>query len=166
MLPAGNWHHSTPVRSPPASESASRSGLFKGRHWREAAGVEPPVDTSDSALCECLCDFGVAQPLTLGGGHLVEQPFQPFVVAPCPDVQVLPLLSGGPALNRLLLVVRSRANKSIELSRGVGAAPAYGESKSFLGVDQVKKMMVSAHDRANVESNPRSGEVLWLVGGS
>ena len=62
--------------------------------------------------------------------------------------------------------MRSRANKSIELSRGVGAAPAYGESKSFLGVDQVKKMMVTAHDRANVESNPRSGEVLWLVGGS
>ena len=31
MLPAGNWGHSTPVRSPPASESASRSGLFKSR---------------------------------------------------------------------------------------------------------------------------------------
>ena len=31
MLPAGNWGHSTPVRSPPASESASRSGLFKTR---------------------------------------------------------------------------------------------------------------------------------------
>ena len=41
-------------------------------------------------------------------------------------------------MNRVLLVVRSRTNKSIELSRGVGTAPAYGESKGFVGVEQVK----------------------------
>ena len=69
-------------------------------------------------------------------------------------------------VNRLLLVVRSRTNKSIELSRGVGAAPAYGESKRFLGVDQVKKVIVTARDGGNVGSNLRSGEVLSLVGGS
>ena len=69
-------------------------------------------------------------------------------------------------MNRLLLVVRSRANKSIEVSRGVGAAPAYGESKRFLGVDQVTKVMLTARDGGNVGSNPRSGEVLSLVGGS
>ncbi len=43
-------------------------------------------------------------------------------------------------MNRVLLVVRSRTNKSIELSRGVGTAPAYGESKEFLDVDQVKRV--------------------------
>ena len=69
-------------------------------------------------------------------------------------------------MNRVLLVVRSRANKSIEVSRGVGAAPAYGESKRFLGVDQVTKVMLTARDGDNVGSNPRSGEVLSLVGGS
>ena len=69
-------------------------------------------------------------------------------------------------MNRVLLVVRSRANKSIELSRGVGTAPAYGESKRFLGVDQIKKVKVTARDGGNVGSNPLCGEVLSLVGGS
>lgn len=72
----------------------------------------------------------------------------------------------GNILNRVLSAVRSRADKSIEVSRGVGTVPAYGESKPFLGVDQVKKVMVTARDGANVESNPRSGEVLSLSGGS
>ena len=74
--------------------------------------------------------------------------------------------SGFGIMNRILLVVRSRANKIIELSRGVGAAPAYGESKPFLGVDQVKKMMVTARDGGNVASKPRCGVVSSRSGGS
>ena len=69
-------------------------------------------------------------------------------------------------MNRVLLVVRSRANKSIELSRGVVTAPAYGENKRFLGVDLVKKVIVTARDGGNVESNLCSGGVSSLVGGS
>jgi len=38
-------------------------------------------------------------------------------------------------MNRLLLVVRSMANKSIELSRGVVGAETYVESKASLGTE-------------------------------
>ena len=62
--------------------------------------------------------------------------------------------------------MRSRTNKIIELSRGVVMAPAYGESKPSLGVDQVKKVIVTPRDGSNVWSNLRSGEVLSLVGDS
>ena len=39
-------------------------------------------------------------------------------------------------MNRLLSVVRSMTDKSLELSRGVVTAPRYGESKRLVGVDQ------------------------------
>ena len=62
--------------------------------------------------------------------------------------------------------MRSRTNRSIELSRGVVTASGYGESKRFLGVDQVKKVIVTPRDGSNVRLNLRSGVVLSLVGDS
>ena len=46
-------------------------------------------------------------------------------------------------VNRLLSVVRSRTDKSIELSRGVVTAPSYGKSKRSAGVDQAKTVIVT-----------------------
>ena len=45
-----------------------------------------------------------------------------------------------------LIGLRSRANKSIELSRGVVTALAYGESKGSVGVDQVKMVFLMTCD--------------------
>ena len=47
---------------------------------------------------------------------------------------------------RHLIGLRSRANKIIELSRGVVTAPAYGESKGSVGVDQVKMVFLMTCD--------------------
>jgi hypothetical protein len=41
-------------------------------------------------------------------------------------------------MNRLLLVVRSMAYKSIELSRGVGEATDYGDCKASSDIDVVR----------------------------
>ena len=46
-------------------------------------------------------------------------------------------------MNRILSVVRSMTDKSIELSRGVVTASAYGESKGAVGVDQVNAVMLT-----------------------
>jgi hypothetical protein len=43
-------------------------------------------------------------------------------------------------MNRLLLVVRSMADKSIELSRGVGEATDYGDCKASSDIDVVRGM--------------------------
>ena len=67
-------------------------------------------------------------------------------------------------MNRLLLVVRSRTNKSLEVSRGVGAAPAYGKSKRFLRVDQVNKAIVMPRDGGNIAEEPRPGGMSSLAG--
>ena len=46
-------------------------------------------------------------------------------------------------MNRFLSVVRSMTDKSIELSRGVVTARAYGESKGAVGVDRVSALMLT-----------------------
>ena len=46
-------------------------------------------------------------------------------------------------MNRIFSVVRSMTEKSIELSRGVVRAPAYGESKGAVGVDRVNAVMLT-----------------------
>ena len=69
-------------------------------------------------------------------------------------------------MNRLLSVVRSRTDRSVELSRGVVRAAAYGESKRLLEVDQIKNVILTTHDRRNVGARPRCGEFSAFLDGS
>ena len=48
-------------------------------------------------------------------------------------------------MNRILLVCEAGPIR-IELSRGVVTAPAYGESKGSVGVDQVKMVFLMTCD--------------------
>ena len=69
-------------------------------------------------------------------------------------------------MNRLLSVVRSRTDRSVELSRGVVRAAAYGESKRLLEVDQIKNVTLTMRDGRDVGANRRCGEFSAFLDGS
>ena len=54
-------------------------------------------------------------------------------------------------MNRIFSVVRSITEKIIELSRGVGTAPTYGESNRWVGVDQLNVPLVTPPSRWDIE---------------
>ena len=68
-------------------------------------------------------------------------------------------------LNRLLLVVRSRTNKSIEVSRGVGTATSYGKSNRSAGVDQAKTVAAATAYKASLTRIAGSRGSQTMIGG-
>ena len=68
-------------------------------------------------------------------------------------------------MNRLLLVVRSRTNKSIEVSRGVGTATSYGKSNRSAGVDQAKTVAAATAHKASLTRIAGSRGSQTMVGG-
>ena len=69
-------------------------------------------------------------------------------------------------MNRLLSVVRSRTDRSVELSRGVVSAAAYGESKELLEVDQIKNVKLTMRDGRSVGAKLQWGGFSAFLDGS